>query len=251
VFAVSDYVPQAHWSAVEIAETMRSLSSGEQEKHSGEQEKQRSRRAIDTLERHAEDAKIAAHVAPLHDRHNRLDENQVSKDNPDVAMGHTGALMDRTAAILLINSSVMEDCAYKFVYGAEVLRNIRTVLISITAHHAKYCAPPTAVQLYEMVGYVNDTARPAARQCVKRAVDLGLVSLEEKGRFTYYYLTPDQMKKARAVIGYLANIHEVVKLQVTNPYDKTAGRYLLPADVYYNIIGIANVPDVEEVALAE
>jgi len=196
----------------------------------------------------AEDAEIAAYVATLHDLHNRLDENQVSQDNPDLAMRHMGVLMDRKAAILLINGSAMEDCAYKSVYGAKVLRDIRTVPMWISAHHAKYRAHPKAEQLYELVGYANDTARPTTRECVKRAVDLGLVSLEKKGRFTYYYLTPDQMKKATAIIDYLAIIPEVVKLQVKNPYDKTAGRHLLPAEVYYNIIGIANFPDVEEVA---
>jgi hypothetical protein len=86
----------------------------------------------------AEDAEIAAYVATLHDLHNRLDENQVSQDNPDLAMRHMG--MDRKAAILLINGSAMEDCAYKSVHGAKVLRDIRTVSMWISAHHAKYRA---------------------------------------------------------------------------------------------------------------
>jgi hypothetical protein len=144
-------------------------------------------------------------------------------------------LLGRVEAIRLINRPAMEDQLYELVYGREVPREIRRVLMWITAFQAKYRQHAPAEKLNELVRTANDCCRPVARKQIKLAVDLGLLSEEPDGRNTFYYLNALQLMRVRRVIELLRSIDKVVDIQERNPSDKTAGSNLLPPEVYYNI----------------
>src|ERR1700693_4322861 len=97
-------------------------------------------------------------------------------------------LMGRIEAIKLINDPAMRDRIYKHVYGKKIVRDDRRPLMWAVAFQAKYRSHPQAEKLNALVMKANDRTRPVARDTIRRAVDLGLISEEREGRNTYYFL---------------------------------------------------------------
>jgi len=151
--------------------------------------------------------------------------------------------MDRTDVIWLINRPAMEDQVFEYIYGKEIPRDIRRPLMWLVAYQAKYKAHAPAEKLNETVEIANRCTRPTARKHIKRARSLGLLSEEKEGKNVFYFLDHSQINKVRAVIALLKKIEAVVVIQANNPHDKKAGSDLLPADVYYNLIDVADFPE--------
>jgi hypothetical protein len=148
-------------------------------------------------------------------------------------------LLGRREAIWFINRAALEDAAYKLVYKRKVLREIRRPLMYLVGYQAKYNEWPSAKKLNALVQEANECSLPTARKHVKRAVDLGLISREKDegdARMVYYFLNEKQRCRAQEIITLLSRIDKVVEEQAANPYDKDAGRDLVPPGMYYNII---------------
>jgi hypothetical protein len=144
--------------------------------------------------------------------------------------------MGRKAAIRFVNRPAMEGLAYKSVYGRAISRDVRRALMWLAVYQAKYLEQPPAEKLNASLQTANDCSRPTARGHLKLAVDWGLISEEEDGVNTFYFLSPAQVEKANRLLDLLDAIADVVRLQSQNPSDKRAGSHLVPAEVYYNVI---------------
>src|SRR5262245_51144628 len=97
---------------------------------------------------------------------------------------------DWKAAIELLNGSIMQDRAYKFVYDYRIYPDERSVLKWVTAFQAKYGRHPTASELYRLLDAANSDprlvqagmSRPTAQKSAACAESAGLISREIDGR---------------------------------------------------------------------
>jgi hypothetical protein len=145
-------------------------------------------------------------------------------------------LFGETAAISFINRPAMEDQAYRYVYGVSVDASTRRALWYLAGVEARYQRHPGAEKLNELVREAIARTKPVARNAIKRAVSLGLISEEKDGVNTFYFATPDQAAKAERLMEILDSIPDVVKAQLKNPLDLQAGNTLVPAEVYFNVL---------------
>ncbi|HZP75416.1 MAG TPA: hypothetical protein VFB45_04670 [Pseudolabrys sp.] len=153
-------------------------------------------------------------------------------------------LADRIDAIELLNGSIMQDRAYRYLYINRIHAEERNALKWTTGYQAKYQAHPTASELYKLLDAANGNTDleqskmsvPTARGTATNAVAASLISKDKVGRETFYFLTPEQHSKRRQLRQLFAIIRNVVQLQIEDPDNPTAGSELLPPEVYYNII---------------
>src|SRR5262245_2798856 len=81
----------------------------------------------------------------------------------------SATLMGSKAAILLINQSVMEGRAYRYIYGQAVTRDVRRALMYTVVYQATHRRHPPAEKLNELLQTANECSRPKARNQIKRA----------------------------------------------------------------------------------
>jgi hypothetical protein len=125
-------------------------------------------------------------------------------------------------ALAFVNGQAMgpmEDLAYKQVYGGDIPRSVRQVLECTLVLQAENNAHPTAEQLNKRVQKANGVCRPVARNLIKLAVKYGLISEEEDGPKTFYFLTSDQIAKASKLLDRLNAIPSVMLSQVQDSSD--------------------------------
>jgi hypothetical protein len=173
-------------------------------------------------------------------------------------------LMTREMAIQLVNPSAIEDRIWQVFVGPKVHRDVRRPLMWLAPPEVKYNTHPAATKLNELVQTANERKIPATRRTIKRSVDLDLISEEVEGRETFYYVDAHQFATTNFILLYRDMIQDVVRKQVADPYNPTAGIELferlanqLPKNlqlpngvqpsevaskVYYNIIDVANFP---------
>jgi hypothetical protein len=108
--------------------------------------------------------------------------------------------MDRLTALGFRKDEMVEalqDHAYEELYGCNVPLNVRRVLRCVIRLQEECKSHPTAEKLNERVRIANRvSSRSTARTDIRRAVDCSLISEEEDGRETFYFLSADQLDKA-------------------------------------------------------
>jgi hypothetical protein len=145
-------------------------------------------------------------------------------------------LMGRVEAIWSINPLAMEELVYKYIYKRNITQGLRDVVNVLIMLQAKRLEHATAEKLNEVVRDANECSRPSARNLIKRAVALKLITEDKDGRNVFYFLSSDQEHRARKVISLKPIVWKVVAIQADSPLDKTAGSGLLPRECYYNVI---------------
>jgi|GEM_PF-4889209 len=135
------------------------------------------------------------------------------------------------------NAVVMQDLAYRHVFGHPVENNDRGVmraLISEKFHNNEV----TAKNLTAAVALTLDVSEPIARNRIARACDLSYVEykIDESNETRKLFSFPPAVRvKLKEVGALLMQVSEVIKAQLTNPTEDRAGAELVPEAVYFNV----------------
>jgi hypothetical protein len=140
--------------------------------------------------------------------------------------------------ILSFNAVMMEDRAYRWLFGREVNEDIRTVLRWILLLQHKYGKAPT-MELRDAVSAVQDVGASVARTYMHDAEERGYAGSKpgDLGNELLWTLKAEAKVKWLRVQSLRPRIAEVVGIQLSDPTNRTAGADLLPPEVYYNIVG--------------
>ncbi len=145
-------------------------------------------------------------------------------------------LMQLRDSITAINARAMRENAFHFTHGFKVDVASIGVVDMLIHSQAMDRGHPNATDLNDRVRLANEVSEPTARDQIKRAVDLGIISEEREGVYVKYFFSVEQAQRIRQVLNFTRIIPEVVKLQEADVFNENAGSHLLPPGIYYNVI---------------
>lgn len=138
-------------------------------------------------------------------------------------------------SIILNNMLAMREFAFNFAYGRKIPERVIAVMDMLVHCENLFGRDPCAMELIERVAETIEKTIPPTRQAITDAVNMDMLSSEWRDGKKYFFVTPEQDRKLSVAMNYLAIIPAVVKLQIENPDDPSAGSDLLPPEVYYNV----------------
>lgn len=135
------------------------------------------------------------------------------------------------------NAVIMEDLAYRHVFGCAIENNERGVLRALISE-IFHSGEATAKNLTAGVAIQLNVSRPTATKLIKRTCDLSYINCKvdvNNERRKLYNIPQDVRVKLKAVGVLQSKIGKVVEAQLANPKDDHAGEELLDAPIYFNI----------------
>jgi hypothetical protein len=147
-------------------------------------------------------------------------------------------MIDRNEALIIsFNGEVMEDLAYRYVFGREVDQDLRAVLRWILVLQHRFDRVPT-MELREAVAAAIGTGTAVARERMHEVEYRGYAGSKQGdlGNELLWNFKPGWRENWLEVQRLRLQIAEVVRRQLADPTNPAAGAELVPGQVYYNAI---------------
>lgn len=156
-----------------------------------------------------------------------------------VAQGVTPMVPTNAETIAIINRPLMEDAAWRYVYGSKIEQRLRDVINWTAVLATFFNGQVPTMRLVEAVEAALDSTRPTARKYIEVAYERRLVSRQpdyDDERRTNYFLSAQQIRMRNDVSDLINAIDDVLAAQVAEPTNPVAGADRLPAEVYQNVV---------------
>lgn len=146
-------------------------------------------------------------------------------------------LQSNEELILSFNAVVMQDKAYRAVFGQAVNEDLRAVLRWIIGLQRKFGKVPTT-ELRDAVSEAIGMGASVARTSMHDVEERGYAGSKsgDLGNEFLWDLKPGAREKWIEVQQLCLRIADVVRAQLADPTNPTAGSQMLPTEVYYNVI---------------
>jgi hypothetical protein len=138
--------------------------------------------------------------------------------------------------IIRLNYLVMRERAFNTAYGFKVptdcmavvdlILNMMLIREEINASNLKKRLAKTLER---------NTTGPAL-DAIKLTLAKGMIAYQKKDGKKIFGMTQAQKERSEKVSQYMQKFPDVLKAQMENPNDPTAGSDLLPPEVYFNVI---------------